>query len=212
MRRVLIICFVLLLLCNATWLIYAVQQEGFDHVEPLNKDEPYRILEEENVPRAELSSFQATDTMLALYYDSEGLVNVYSLEGTFLYGVQIPTIRNGYGDFVYSDNILYIISRENRIYAFKNLELERSFVCEDSPDEFVFLEKLAAEDKNHSVDSDTFYYLAASNQIKKSNALGVTETVISLPKHNKNIRSIAFSILIITAAFSHYLKHSKQTA
>lgn len=212
MRRIIILAFVLLVLSGSVYLIYMVENEGFDSLKPLERGEYYRLLEEEKNPRDELTSFQATEAYLILYYDSAGLVNVYTLNGDFLYGIQIQTIKNGHGDFVFQDDMLYIMSRGNRMYLFREKNLTESFLYKESPEKFRQIEVLM-ENRSHDLpEGTTYYYLSNQNQIAKTTPMSTMTPVLSMPQANHNIPAIAFLLLITVAAFMHFLKHGKLTA
>lgn len=209
MRRVVILVFTLLVISCSAYLAYMIANEEFDSLDLLDNDEYYRVLAEENVPRSDLTSFQVTESTLILYYDAAGLVNVYTLEGEFLYGIQIQTIRNGSGNFVFQDHTLYILSRGNRMYAFREHNLIDSYLYTEAPEEFRQIESWMMQNKCHSMEDTTYYYLSESNQIAKTVPFGIMETVISLPKRNSNIHDVVMILLILIASFIHYLKHSK---
>lgn len=209
MKRVIILVFVILVVFSCILLVYMGINEGFDSLESLKDGEYYRLILEEKNPRAELTSFLVTDTVLILYYDAEALVNVYTLNGKFLYGIQVELIRNGTGNFAYHNGMLYIMSRGNRMYIFQDKELIKSFLHSESPAEFAVLETLVKQSKNHSIEDTTYYYIAASNQITKITPKSTMETVISLPQVNSNIKSVTFFLLIMIVVFMHYLKHTK---
>ena len=82
------------------------------------------FLEEERIPQNKYSFQTVSDgTIVCLYYDSLGLVNVYSSGGGFLYGIEVGHLRNGKGAIALENGLLYVKARGNVIYVFDGMKL-----------------------------------------------------------------------------------------
>ena len=206
MRRVFILLFVILIMSSTIWLIFMVCNEGFRAPKALPKSEIFRILDEEYVPRDVVSSFQATDDGVYVFYDLRGLLNIYSPDGEFLYGIQFPTIKNGHGDFMVDDHVLYIKTRSNGIYVFDGKILQNLFTLDEAPEEYRRLTAQMEQPKNCTTIHGRYAYYPSVNKIVLSDDLG-TRTVIELPQQNRNIEDLFFWTLMITSAFLYFLGH-----
>lgn len=208
MRRVVIIALLVLIFINAFLLVKLTGEERFDTVPPLEEDEYYRILNTELIPREEVTTFCVTDSVIVLFYDVQGLVNVYSLEGSFLYGLQVTTLRNGTGDIAVEDDYLYIKARGNRMFVFKEKELIRSFRYSEDPTEFRSIEQIIEGNKNHSINEEAYHYLPDTNQIVKRTPNGAMISVVTMPEINSDTQMMGMLLLLLIAALVHYCRFS----
>ena len=209
MRRVGMIVLLALIFIDAVFLVIMTGGENFDTVPTLDANELYRIVNTELIPREEVSTFCVTDSVLALFYESQGLVNIYSLEGSFLYGLQVITLRNGIGDIAVEDDYLYIKPRGNRIFVFKEKELIRSFLYSEDSTEYRRIEQILNRSKNHVLNDETYHYLSETNQIIKHTPQGATVSVVTMPDINSDTQILGMLLLLLIAALVHYLRFSK---
>ena len=72
---------------------FLVKSENFSVITPLKTGESYRILYEEKIPREKLSLFTVNEKLIVLFFDYEGIINIYSIDGEFLYGFQIESLK-----------------------------------------------------------------------------------------------------------------------
>ena len=135
MRRVVIIILIVLIFANIAVLVVLSNEEDFDSIPPLPENEIFHILNTELIPREKVTTFGVNESVIVLFYDQQGLANVYSHEGTFLYGLQVRTIKNGKGGIALKDGVLYIKARGNRMYVFKEDGLIQSFLHSEKPEE-----------------------------------------------------------------------------
>lgn len=119
-----------IVIISVSFIVFVMHlsNSGFVPLKALKTDEVYRTLEKEYIPQTDLTAFCVTDSEIILYYDESGITNIYSLDGKFCYGIQTETSRNGFGDIEYTDGLLYIMSRSNRIYIFDKKELTDTFL------------------------------------------------------------------------------------
>lgn len=206
MRRVVTIISLVLILTNIFLLAKLTGEECFDTVPPLEEDAYYRILTTELIPRDNITTFCVTDSAIVLFYDVQGLVNVYSLEGSFLYGLQVTTLQNGIGDLAVEDECLYIKARGNRMFVFKEQELVRSFLYHEDPTEFRRMEQVMEGKQNHSVNEESYHYLSEANQIVKHTPNGAMISVVTMPEINSNTQLLGILLLLQIAALVHYLR------
>lgn len=82
--RIRLTCLVLAVLLCLTW--YFVQRsEGFSSIPRLESKGSFASFDQERVPRSRICSMIAEDGKLYLYYDLDGIINVYTSGGQFLY-------------------------------------------------------------------------------------------------------------------------------
>lgn len=65
---------------------------------------------------------------LYLYYEELGIVNVYAVDGDFLYQLRFGHLPNGKGAIAVIDGLLYVKSRGSIIYIVKEKELIEAVV------------------------------------------------------------------------------------
>ncbi len=208
MRQVVILALLVLVFINAFLLVISIGEESFDPVPPLEKDEYYRILNTELIPREKVTTFCVTDSVIVLFYDAQGLVNVYSLDGSFLYGLQVLTLRNGIGDIAVAGDYLYIKPRGNRMYVFEEKELIRNFRYSEDPTEYRRIEEILAGNENHSINEESYHYLPDTNQIVKRAPEGAMISVVTMPKINSDAQMLGIFLLMLIAALVHYCRFS----
>ena len=207
MRRVVIIVLVVFILIDAFFLVMMTKKEDFGTITPLMENEQFRVLNSELIPHENVTTFCVTDSAIVLFYDLQGLANVYSLDGSFLYGLQVKTLRNGTGDIAFEDEYLYIKTRGNRIFIFKGKELIRSFSYSEDPTEYRFIEETIETHKNNTVNEETYYYLKNANQIVKRAPHGAMVSVISMPQITSDVPMLGVFLLLLVAALAHYLRY-----
>lgn len=187
MRRKLLLGIIgLIVFINAVILGESLSNNEFAHIKSLKENDLYRILDTECVPMTDVTTFCVSDSAIMLYYDESGLTNVYALDGTFQYGLQTATSRNGHGDIKYHNGYLYIMSRPNRIYIFDKTELVDTFLPSDNRAEFLRIEEMMRSGTQHSLDGETYYYLANVNKITKTSIHGEMTDIVVLPERDNN--------------------------
>ena len=211
MRRVVLIALLVLIFIDSFFLVKAIGEERFDSIPPMEKDALYRVLNIELIPREEVTTFCVTDSTIILFYDVQGLANIYSLDGSFLYGLQVTTLQNGMGDIAAADDCLYIKARGNRMYIFKEKEMIRSFRYSEDPTAFRRIEEIVAGNKNHTIGEETYHYLPTTNQIVKHTPAGTLISVIAMPKINSDTQMLGTLLLLLIAALAHYCQFGNCT-
>ena len=203
-QKIVVSILLTVLIVTYIFLIHSIKNEEFAEIIPLESNEQYRVHFQERIPRETLSLYLVTDEMIVLFFDYEGIVNVYSLSGEFQYGLQVEALKNGLGDMAFDGKYLYVHSRGNTMYIFDQTTLIRCFRHKDDPIAYKQIEMLMEPQLNHKLE-DTVYYLA-SNSIMKSVNGAAMQTVISLPKQDLSIRSTIMILLLFTGALAHYLQ------
>ena len=202
-RAYVIIAICIIVLCSIE-LVNLASAEGFSHISPLKTEEAYRMVTNELIPREEISLFLVTEERIFLYFDYTGIINVYSHDGIFLYGLQINSLKNGIGDIAFKDGILYIKARGNMLYIFDGTVLLDNFRRQDNPQMYSEVEVLMGGEPCHQMNNIT--YVSSGNKILKKAEQHVVETVISLPQKNTNIRDLAIFTMLLIAALMHYIR------
>lgn len=134
------------------------------------------------VPREEVTAMLVADDKVFLFYDATGLINVYTTEGAFCYGLQVKSSNNGKGDIAYRDGKLYINSRENVIYAFSEQELIDMIAFVDDNKAYKMMEPVFDAEKSVTDEEYTYYLLRSVDKVARGKAGESMETIIELPR------------------------------
>jgi len=148
-----------------------------------NRLEPgeYIVYQEEHIPSGEITSMIVDDGFIFLFYDPYGVVNVYSTDGIFQYGIQVYTIADGYGDFAYIDSNLYIFARGNQVYKFEKTEFLTVVDAAQELERFRRYERLyLSVEKSTMYNGEQYYLLKDVNKVTKKSIAGEFITVIDL--------------------------------
>lgn len=190
-------------------LALLIFNEGFSHVSRIRREKEYIIHEEEKIPREELTSFLIADDKFFLFFDYTGLVNVYDLDGNYLYGIQFATGNNGEGNITYVDvdNCFYIDSRSGVIFAFDGTTLVRAFTYVEDGNAFDRIQIYMTRNKNHSVDGIEYYYGKTENQIFTNNIEGKPYTIIDMPQKSDLVYPVGLVILLSIIGFCAFLQN-----
>lgn len=206
MKRAYILVAICIILISVIVLSILISHEGFSNILPLEAEEKYRILTDELVPREEISLFLVTEELIFVYFDYNGIINIYTQDGIFLYGLQIDSLKNGVGDIAFREGILYIKARGNMIYLFKETVLVDNFRRQENPDTYKEIELLMDGEPCHQINNVKFF--SSNNQIMKISEGNAIQPVISLPQKNMDIHYLAIFVLLSIAALMHYLRIS----
>lgn len=155
--------------------------EGFDPISPVQDAErhAYIIHRMEQIPREDIAAFIAKDGRLYVYFDHTALVNVYGTDGSFQYGIQISTIRNGRGDIATRDGLLYIKSRQAVIFVFRDDQLLECIGPETGYEAYVSVREIFAEEKSTVSGGISYQLSESSGSILRQDTM---ETVCDFPQ------------------------------
>ena len=118
-----------ILLALAILLLNVGMHRGSNTVlERLEQKQAYRFFEKEIKPGGRICSIAEDSGVLYVFYDYAGVVNVYQIDGTFMYAIQVSAIQNGAGTVAILDHKLYVISTEHVIYCFDGKALQSTLV------------------------------------------------------------------------------------
>lgn len=196
-KKYIIVCVCCLL------LLVTMESEDFDQIDPLGPGERYHVYTDEYIPREELSIYLIANNKIVLFFDYTGLVNVYTLEGEFLYGLRVESLKNGIGDIAYDRNYIYIKSRGNTMYIFQGTTLVNSFRKNDDPVLYESIKELMDGEPNHSLNNSVYSYNSASNSIQKREGRGAFETVLDMPDRSEDNYYLALVICFLVAALAY---------
>ena len=119
-------------------------------------------------PHQEITTMLVEDGKIFLYFDLDGVVNVYSVDGVFLYGIQVKSSTSGRGDIAYADQKLYIFSRENHIYVFEDQKLIEHVEFAQEKEKYRHFEKLLlTKDDSYIYGGETYYLLKTVSMVTK---------------------------------------------
>ena len=84
------------LLAFACFLISVIKNFSYPQKLP---ELDYKIYDSELFPLAVPSKLVVANNTIAVFFEDVGYLSCYSIEGTFLYGIQVDTSLNGRGNF-----------------------------------------------------------------------------------------------------------------
>ena len=174
-------------------LVFFVYSQGFVRIDKLNTRGDYKVIQEEQIPYESVSTFFVAEGYLFLFYDNSGLVNVYSTDGVFQYGIQVFTSTSGRGKITFSNGSLFIHSRLHIIYEFVGTNCVN---CIDWTNKITRTEFARAEKVFETVNStvwDCYQYTMAPNRsgISRQKENGPSELIIEFPQINSGAYVIA---------------------
>lgn len=167
-------------------------QNTFSILPSFDESQEYILHEEELIPWEDATSFLLSDGKIYVYYDASGLVNVYQMDGSFCFGIQIPTIKSGKGDIAYQNGYLYIESRRAIYYVFENLQLVETIELSKDLNRFRSLRELFVQEKNHLNGNCQYQLSSTSNDIVSCDG---DQILLDLPEKSQTAR-----LLIILAS------------
>ena len=166
-----------------------------------NNNFGYTINDKEIVPREIISSFIVDNGLIYVFYESTALVNVYSTEGAFMYGIRVSSIQNGRGDIAVKDGILHIASRTKYHYEFDKTDLIRLTNVDASSEHSISnaSKETFSTEKNHAENGANYILEAKENRIIIEESGSI---VLDFPKrsHAGDIAIIALLILGLSPA------------
>lgn len=183
---------------------FLVKSENFSVIAPLKTGESYRILYEEKIPREKLSLFTVNEKLIVLFFDYEGIINIYSIDGEFLYGFQIESLKKGTGDIAFHNDRLFVKARGGRMYIFNGNVVHSSFRSTEDAATYREAERLLEGIPCSNVGDVSFHVVG--NRIMKAVDGGPYQTLITLPMENPDIKSLGIFILLAIAGLMHYMR------
>lgn len=172
------ICALLALVITAVCLFAS---EDFDSIPPLEGDGNYLLHTSPLIPRESPGMFIAEDGKLFIFYIDSELVNVYTVLGDYLYGIQFPDGQNGKSEILDKDGLLYVDARTSGIYVFqetKLLRFEEQNIYNDGYDE---LKQVFSGIEDHKDGEYAYFYVEETNKIMRRNNTE-SETVLQFPQ------------------------------
>lgn len=194
-RTYILICIIILFIIFST-AVWLLAKEGFDTISKIRSedDSKYIIHRTELVPREDITSFCVDNGNIYVFYDETALVNVYGTDGSFKYGIQVSTIRNGRGNITAFDGKLYIESRNPIIFVFQDDQIVESIDFHSDYEKYIFVSELCWGDKT-TTDGEYNYQLSESgNDIIRQDT---QELVCDLPNKSNIAEDLIFVGLLI---------------
>lgn len=107
----------------AVWvLIIALKSGAYNPYNSCGRGE-YRILTEETVPFGHVffeKQCSSSEDLTAEYFESVGIINVYTSDHAFLYAIAVYRGENGRGRLAVEGNTIYVTNRTNDLYQFRD--------------------------------------------------------------------------------------------
>lgn len=184
-----IIALLLIYLLIATLFFHDEMELRERGIEVFEQPGMYRILDEEICPNLEITDLFAGNGSIFVFYEKAGLVNVYSDDGVFQYGIQIEIGQNSYIKIAYQDGLLYLDSQLNTLYAFdRDQVVEQIYHTTKMPDDikkrYRELEENFSHGTSNTYDGKTYVLSKSETGIDVIEENGQSKTVITLPEKN----------------------------
>ena len=115
---------IVLILGTAFLLLVSTGKNGRFWTSPLKNDSEYRVIYEEHLPSSRIGGrdWFVADGRIFVLFEKQSYLNVYDLEGAFLYSIQTYHINNGVERIAYKDGLLIIHTRSGGVYLFDGPE------------------------------------------------------------------------------------------
>ena len=183
---------------------YLTIGSGFTLHFNIREDNGISIIKEANVPLENPTQLAGGDNTIFIYYESTGLVNAYSIDGSFLYGLHFKDIKNGRGEIAFDNDLLYILARDNTVYVLNNGKL----IGQYSESEMQLPEKFDKEKLEVFVDGHLYKY--TNGGIERISPFSENEVVIELPRKSSIIDVVITAIPLIFLCLFRVLKEEQQ--
>lgn len=95
-----------------------------------NENNTWVICYQQGSRNSDFYQFDATDTHLYFSYSEYSCVDVYDIQGTFLYSIIFPDRQNGSVNVRCEDNQAYICSKFDTLYIFEDIEEVERMDCD----------------------------------------------------------------------------------
>ena len=191
LRVIYIAVLVITVLTGATLLLL----EDFDLVRQINGDGYYLLHTQELNPRETPDIFIVDDGKIFVFHIEAELVNVYSVAGDYLYGIQFPHGQNGRSDMICRDGLLYVDARGSGIYVFRGQELVRFEEQHYQNEEHDELELIFTGEENREYDGYCYYYVEADNKIMRRGGAR-PETVVQFPERKLDAQGFMYALAL----------------
>lgn len=144
--------------------------------------EVYRCVSTEEVPRYAVPQLLTTRDNIVLFYDEDGIVNVYDFSGNFLYEHRIEPLKNGKGRMAYDGTYLYVKSRSGTLYIFQGKSLLRYLSPRQDVDAYRENAQKLDETLPREAAAAVYFYNEAGNCVQRFEEGKAIETVIRFPE------------------------------
>jgi len=190
MKRKIVLALAVISICIPAFFMYSIvskiNNEGFDRVELLGNVQQAKISRQQLIPREEITDYLVDDGLIFILYQDNCMVNVYSTEGEYQYSIHYGDItQNGRAYIGYSQGKLHILARSSRIYTFIGTTYSGCLPLVPSSSLGAKLSTLCEENMDREYAGASYH--VQNNSITCINK-GSTETVISFPKFNDDVK------------------------
>ncbi len=168
-------------------LLDSVKEDWRIRTSTLKSDSEYRVIYEEHLPSSRIGDrdWFVADGRIFVLFEKQSYLNVYDLEGAFLYSIQTYHINNGAERIAYKDGLLIIHTRSGGVYLFDGSEKKEYIPWDrDNKDEMersrTYYNYIEREFSAKKLNQEAYYYLE-NNTIYHLTDEGESESVLSFP-------------------------------
>lgn len=190
-------------------LIFAVsillfQREGFAEISPIEEKNRYIVHREMLSPRENVAVFIVSEENIFVYYDKSALVNVYSRNGNYCYGIQISTMKSGHGDIAFQNDLLYIKSHGAAIALFYQDQFIEWVDPAYNREKYFSVQKIFNMEKSHSQNGLNYIFDQNANAILLKES---QKAIVTFPQRSRLAEVLAVAgLLVICLSIRVYRK------
>lgn len=156
---------------------------------PKLEEAEFVAYEQEIIPYTNPSKLVVSEKGIAVFYENAGYTAFYSLNGLFMYGIQVDTSDKGTGNIAFLDDLWVIYSKNNTVYFFSDKTLVEKFhvsTLENYDLGKAIKERMGDYSSLYCSYDDDEYWVSFSEhpQVKKRMSSGEETTLILLPTNN----------------------------
>ena len=169
------------------FLLGSLKKSGRLQTSTLKNDSEYCVIYEEHRPSCRIGAedWFVADGRIYVLFEERSYLNVYDVQGTFLYSIETYHMNNGAERIAYKDGLLIIHTRSGGVYLFDGPKM-KEYIPWDRTDEekteknrmyynyieYEFSAKKLNQEANYYLENDTIYHLTDA---------GEGEIVLSFP-------------------------------
>ena len=172
MKHLRLIFIFVLVLISAAFFIKAgitLSKEEFSKLPDIGEEKSsYELYSEEHIPREIIDNFIVDSGKIYVFYEKSALVNVYEIDGSFEYGIQIATMPNGEGNIAVDGGRLYLCSRYPIIFVVEDgrlIETVDMLSSDESLVKYRAISKMAEREPKRWEGQYSYAFLETENDI-----------------------------------------------
>lgn len=200
------------ILIDIVLLALVPYMEGFTAISTFDTKGRILFHKNEKVPREKITDFLVYENRIYIFYEDAGIVNIYTVEGEFVQGIQVCTIDNSHGNMAMNNGLLLIESKNGDIYVIDTSELCLLNIVDMTPGDFenkteVYwqYEKLSSffsQEQNRTYNSKKYILSDSREDILASETGGLFRSMGFLPKRSSWYEALGILLVVLILGFN----------